>query len=141
MAVNAVIVPQGAAVTRQTLYADAALTTSGSVGPWPVDFFSSAEIMVAALTTSGTLNVWLQKLMADGVTFADIAHITSVTTSNETKAVSFVNGGNTVYNPSNQVLASGSVLTINFGSFWRLAWQVSGVSATHSVGIYGDFFQ
>ncbi len=95
--------------------------------------------MVAVLSCSGTVNVWLQKLMADGSTFADICHITSLTNSTETKAVSFVNGGNTVYIPSNQVLASGSVLTLNFGSAWRLAWQLSAAS-TMSMGIYGDFF-
>lgn len=138
MAVNSVVLPQAQAV-RATIYSDAALTTSGSAGPFPVDFFSSADVMVAVLSCSGTINVWLQKQMADGTTYADIAHITSLTTSTETKAVSFVNGGNTVYIPGNQVLASGSVLTLHFGSYWRVAWQVSGTSATHSVGIYGEF--
>lgn len=142
MAVTNVVIPQAAAATGQTIYASAATTTSGSAGPWPVDFWSSAEISVVVSTCSGTLDVYVQKLLPDLATYDDIAHYSQWTTSSSTvtKTLSFVNGGNTLNTQGSAALSAGTVLTVNFGSQWRVLWAIAGTGATSTFGVYGDFF-
>ena len=143
MAVTNVVIPRCESAIAQTLYASAATTTSGSAGPFPVDFFSSAEITVAVTTCSGTLDVYVQKLLPDGVTYDDIEHFAQWTqgafTTTGTYTMSFVNGGNTINQQKAAGLAVNSVLTVHFGAYWRMLWVIAGTGGTSTFGIYGDF--
>jgi len=143
MAVFNVVVPQAPTAIAQVILSSTngtGITASGSAGPFPVDFFSSAAITIAVTSCSGTIAFYLQKLMPDGVNYDDISCITSLTNSTETKTLSFVNGGNTLNLRSNLGLAANTVLTVNFGAYWRVAW-VSGAASVNSFAIWGDFFQ
>lgn len=143
MAVFSVVIPKCDAATSQTILSTAngtAVTLSGTAGPFPVDFFSSAEITTAVTSCSGTLAFYIQKLLPDGVSWDDIACITSLTSSAQVKTLSFVNGGNTLNILTNQSLTANTVLTVNFGSYWRIAWVVGGTGPSHNFGIFGDFF-
>jgi hypothetical protein len=145
MAVTAVTIPQpapGAAASAQTIYTAQATTASGSAGPFPVDFFSSAGITVGVTVCSGTLDVYVQKLLPDGATYDDIAHFaqwtTAIFTTTGMYSLSFVNGGNTINQQLDAGLAVNTVKTLHFGSYWRLNW-VLGTNATATFGITGDF--
>ncbi len=140
MAVTAVVIPQADAATRQTLYTSAATTLSGSLGPFPVDFFASASISVVVTTCSGTLDVYVQKRLADNVTYDDIAHFTQWTTgTTSTRTLSFVNGGNTLNSQGSGALAANTVLTVHFGGYWQILFAIGGTGGTSTFGVYGDF--
>ncbi len=142
MAVTAVVIPQAPAATAQTIYASQATTASGSAGPFPVDFFSSAGITVAMSTASGTVDVYVQRLLPDGATWDDIAAfaqwagVTYTTTG--TYSLSFVNGGNTIQQQKDGSLTANSVVTVNFDGYWRIKWTLAS-QGTATFGIYGDF--
>lgn len=121
----------------------AAYTASDTAGPWPVDYFSSAEIQVAVTTCSGTLNVYVQKLLPDGSTYDDVAsfsqYTTAVYTTTGNKVLSFVNGGNTLNTQGSAALTANSVLTVHFGNYWRVNWVLAGTGATATFAVYGSF--
>jgi len=106
-----------------------------------VDFFSSAEITVAAASVVGTLDVYIQKLLGDNATYDDVAHFTqwgaAVYTTTGTYVLSFVNGGNTINQQKDAGLAAATVNTVNFGSYWRLKWVIG--TGPSTFGIYGNF--
>lgn len=140
MAVTAVVVPQADAVTNQTLYATVATTLSGSIGPWPCDFFASTEIQVVVTTCSGTFDVFVQKLLPDNTTFDDIAHFAQWTTgTSSTRVLSFVNGGNNLNTQADGTLTANSVITVHFGGYWRVKFAISGTNATTTFGVFGNF--
>ncbi len=142
MATFSTVVPQcdrASAVTIFSAGTGVATTSSGTAGPFPVDFFSSCDITSTVTTCSGTLQIWVQKRLPDGINFDDVACITSLTSSAEVKTLSFVNGGNLINLKSDKSFASGTVITCHFGSYWRLAWTIAGTGPSHEFGIYGDF--
>ena len=142
---TSVIVPQAASVANQTILASAARTSSDTAGPFPVDFFSSAEICVAVTSCSGTLDVYVQKLLPDNTTYDDIAAFaqwtTAVFTTTGTYVLSFVNGGNTINQQKASSLTANTVNTVHFGSYWRIAYTIAGTSATVTFGVTGSFRQ
>lgn len=143
MAVS-VFVPQAPSVNQWTILSSSARTSSDTTENWPCDFFSSQEITVACTSCSGTLNVYLQKLLPDGSSYADIAswaQYTTVgamtTTGNIT--LSFVNGGNSLTTQTDASLTANTVNTVHFGSRQRMKWVIAGSNATATFGIFGSF--
>lgn len=147
MAVFSVVAPQSVACSNLAILSTTngtAVTTSGSAGPFPVDFFSSAEITVAVTSCSGTIAFYLQKLLpnADGVlgtVYDDISCLTSLSSSTQTKTLSFVNGGNTLNIQDSQHITANTVQTVHFGAYWRVTWVVGGSGPSHNFGIFGNF--
>ena len=143
MAVTAVIIPKGEAATDQTLYAAAATTLSGSLGPFPVDFWSSAEITVVVTTCSGTFDVFLRKRLADESTYENFATFpqwtTAVFTTTGTYTLSFVNGGNSIVQTTSQGVAANTVNTVQFGGYWQIDYKIGGTGGTTTFGVYGNF--
>lgn len=142
MATN-VVIPQCESAVNQTILASAARTSSDTAGPWPVDFWSSAEITVAVTTCSGTLDVYVQKLLPDNSTYDDIAHFaqwtTAVFTTTGTYTLSFVNGGNTLNQQQASALTANTVRTVHFGNYWRIAYTIGGTGGTSTFSVYGSF--
>lgn len=138
-----VIIPQCAAATNRTILSTTTVTASNQAGPFPVDFWSSAEIMVAVTTVSGTLDVYVQRLLPDNETYADIAHFAQWTTGAFTTTgaytLSFVNGGNTINQQQAAGLAANSVITVHFGANWRINYVLGGTSPTVTFAVYGSF--
>lgn len=137
-----VIIPQSLSAINQTIVPSALYTADDTAGPFPVDFFSSAEITVAVATCSGTLNVYVQKLLADNATYDDVAAFaqwtTGTFTTTGTYTLSFVNGGNTLNQQKDGALTANSVLTVHFGSYWRIKYDL-GSAATATFAVYGNF--
>ncbi len=140
---TAVVIPQADSAINQTILAAAARTSSDTAGPWPVDFWSSAEVVVAVTTCSGTLDVYVQKLLSDNATYDDIAHFaqftTAVYTTTGTVALSFVNGGNTINVTTDGALAVNTVQTIHFGNSHRIKYVIAGTSATVTFACYASY--
>ncbi len=140
---TSVVIPQADSAINQTILASAARTSSDTAGPWPVDFWSSAEIMVAVTTCSGTLDVYVQKLLPDDTTYDDIGHFaqwtTAVFTTTGAYVLSFVNGGNTINVQTDAALAVNTVQTVHFGNRWRVSYVIAGTSATVTFGVFASF--
>ena len=138
-----VTIPKCDSAINQTLVPTAAYTASDTAGPFPVDFFSSAEITVAVTSCSGSLDVYCQKLLADDTTYDDIEHFaqwtTGTFTTTGTYVLSFVNGGNTINQQKAAGLAVNTVNTVHFGSKWRIKYVIAGASATVTFGVFGNF--
>ena len=142
--VTNVVIPQAQSAVNQTILSSAARTSSDTAGPWIVDYYSSAEITVAVTTCSGTLNVYVQKLLADNATYGDIAsfsqYTTATFTTSGTKTLNFVNGGNTLITETDAALTANTVLTTNFGQKWRVKY-VFGTNGAATFAVYGSFFK
>ena len=138
-----VTIPKCDSAINRTLVPSAAYTASDTAGPFPVDFFSSAEITVAVTTCSGNLDVYVQKLLPDNTTYDDIEHFaqwtTGTFTTTGTYVLSFVNGGNTINQQKAVGLAVNTVNTVHFGSKWRINYVIAGTGATVTFGVFGNF--
>ena len=140
MALN-VVIPQSPSVTNKTIVTAAAYTANDTAGPFPVDFFSSSEITVVVTTilVGSTLDVYVQKLLPDNVTYDDIYHFAQWTaaifTTTGTYVASFVNGGNTINQQKAAGLAANTINTVHFGSYWRINFTCTGAT----FGVYGSF--
>lgn len=147
-----VIIPQadssikGGRTGETPIVPAAAYTTSDTAGPWPVDFFSSAEIFYAVTSLSGTINVYVQKLLPDDSTYQDIASFPAITTATTTaltttgrSVFSFVNGGNSITQPQAAALTTSTTLVVHFGNYWRINYVISGTNASATFGVYGSF--
>ncbi len=144
MAVTAAIVPQADSVVNQTLYAPALTSASGSIGPFPVDFFNYAEITVAVTTCSGTLDVYVQRLLPDNATYDDQAHFPQISTGTftTTGTYSYAFGLNQAGGAWSQLktasLVANATTSTFFGSYWNISY-VLGTNATANFGVYGAF--
>ena len=138
-----VVIPQARSVKNASIVPATAYTASDTAGPFPVDFFSSAEIFVAVTSCSGTLNVYVQKRLPDDTTYGDIAAFsqwaTAVFTTSGGKTLSFVNGGNTLLTETEAALTANTVNTVHFGSYWRVKYVIAGTNATVTFGVTGSF--
>jgi hypothetical protein len=140
MSLGTPVIPQAVSVSQAVLVASAAYTVSDTTGIWPVDFFSAGEVSVVCTVGSGTLDVFVQKQLQDGVLFDDIAHFAQITTTGA-QTLSFVNGGNTINAQKDAALAANTVITVAFGSYWRIKTVITGASPTFSFGVFGGFEQ
>lgn len=133
-------VPQAESIVNWVLLASAARTTSSNSDPWQVDYYNAAEILldVTALTgTSSTLDVYIQRLRPDDTTWDAIAQFTQITTSTSAQELDFVTGGNLLHSTTS--IAAGTIRTVNFGSNWRILWEVGGSQTTATFAVYGNF--
>src|SRR6185436_12089842 len=140
MALASVIIPQAESIQQMTLVAAAAYTSSDATNWWPCDFLSSEEITTVVTTCSGTLNVYLQKLLPDNATAADIGafsqYTTAVFTTSGAKTLSFVNGGNSFVTETDAALTAGTVNTVHFGTYQRIKFVIAGTGATATFGVF-----
>lgn len=133
---------------RVTLTTSGTFTSSDTYGPFPVDAFRSAEITAAVWTASGTLNIFVQKQLADGVSYGDIAAFPTFNTSGTTSIVTLnfgtiTSSGNFRTETDGTLTggSSGQVLQATMGQLWRIKTTIAGTGATHNFGIFGDFFK
>ncbi len=142
---TAVFVPKAPAVVEWPLVASVAVTTSSTTTDFQVDSFSEIEIscFVTALTgtaSPNTFDFYVQKRLADGLTYDDVAHFAQVTTSTNVQTLSFIQGGENINVQKNQTLAANTVLVLNSGGWWRLAWQPA-IGSTATFSAAGTFYQ
>lgn len=136
---TSVVIPQAQSASQVVITTSGLYTAGDTYGPFPVDFFSSAEItVVVSWFTGGSLKVYVQKLLPDNALYDDIAAFATFTTTGAV-TLSFVNGGNTLnsYNTAN--LTANTVNTVHFGSYWRIQTVLTGTGM--SFGITGNFRQ
>lgn len=137
-----VIIPQAKVATNQTIIATAAYTSTFTAGPWPMDFFNSAELLFAVTSCSGTLEIKVQEVLSDTTTVTDIARQTYVTGTFTTSHTFFraFNGGNALRTASTSLAVGGIVTgTASFGAYWQVVATIGGSGGTSTFGVTGNF--
>jgi hypothetical protein len=138
------VAPSGSA-TRQTLVASNTITstTTGTGNIIGLDAFSIADIQLSVTAASGTtptLDVYVQKLLPDGVTWDDIIHFTQATAAANYMATMTVGGGG-VHTAATRSLAAGTVrANCTFGNTWRVDVVVGGTNPSFTWLLVGDLY-
>lgn len=114
--------------------------TTGLVG---VERFTSADIALivsAASGTSPTLDVYIQKLLADSATWVDLVHFTQATAA-ATRWVSVVGSAMTAdVAVQDAALTVATVRTSLLGSTWRCKYVIGGTNPSFTFQVAVDFF-
>jgi hypothetical protein len=111
-------------------------TTADMVG---IAVLSQATLylkVTAASGTSPTLDVYVQKKLADAATYQDIAHFTQVTTSPTGRVMSLVTGGNKEEIQQTNTLAAATVNAVAFGGIWRISAVVAGTTPSFTFSLW-----
>ena len=118
----------------------ATVTTSDtSVGIGGVQAFYQATLFLsvtAASGTSPTLDIYIQKMLADRITFQDIVHFTQVTSAPTKRVANMVTGGNKEEAQQTNTLAAGTINAVPFGTTWRVSAVVGGTSPSFTFDLY-----
>lgn len=136
-----VIIPQSIRATNQTIIPAAAYSATFTAGPWPMDFFSEAELQFGVTVCSGQLDLVVQQVLADGAAVNDIAHqryATGTFTTTHTVFSAF-RAGNALRANSTSLAVGGIVTgTASFGAYWQIV-ATFGTNATATFGVTGNF--
>lgn len=135
----------GIASTRATLVASntiaATATSTGTI--IGVEAFSIADLLLnvtAASGTTPTLDIYVQKLLADGVTWDDVGHFTQATAV-ATYVLNMTVGGSGAHTALTRTIAAGSVrANCTFGNTWRIDAVVGGTNPSFTWNLTGDFY-
>lgn len=127
----------GEASTLVDMLASAARSSSSTSNSLPgADSFSGAEftlLVTAASGTSPTLNVYIQTLLPDGATWADICAFQQVTTGTGVWTWPFIPGM-----PTAPITKTDAALTVNtantclLGSTLRVKYVIGGTSPSYT---------
>lgn len=142
----ALVLPAGAQCVRSVplLSVTGATSSSTNASLIAVEGYGSAELTLVtanAAGTSPTLNVYIQKLLADGTTWDDIVAFTQVT-GNIKKTLTFygqVPSGD--HTPNDAALAAGTIQTTSMGHTWRIKYVIAGTSPSFDITLSGDFLK
>lgn len=118
-------------------------TTTGTGKIIGIDCFSAADIhlnVTAASGTTPTLDVYIQKLCPDGVTWDDLIHFTQATAAADYMA-NVVVGNSGVHTIAVRTLAAGTVQTkTTMGKIWRIDCVLGGSTPSFTFQVFGDFY-
>ncbi len=127
------------AVTTST---NATTTITGTlVG---VDRFTSVELFLTVTATSGTnptLDLYVQKLCADGTTWTDLAHFGQFTNSNATQTCTLISQLSNPYATTDASLSAGTVKADHIGNTWRIKYVTGGTNPVYTFQLYGNFYE
>lgn len=91
--------------------------------------------VTAASGTTPTFDLFLQKLLPDGVTWQDIGHFAqAIMTGNQ--VMHMVTGGNKVEAQQSNALAAATINAVPFGSTWRLSALLSGTTPSFTFSVW-----
>lgn len=110
-------------------------TTADMTG---VAALSQATLYLKTTTVTGTsptLDVYVQKKLADASTYQDIAHFAQVTSATG-RVMSLVTGGNKEEAQQTETLSAATVNSVAFGSIWRISAVVAGTSPSFVVNLW-----
>lgn len=121
---------------RDTAYiASAAKVASFSGLAIGVDRYSAIKVAILITAVSGTsptLNVYLQTLLGDDVTWSDIASLTQLTATGN-RVLDFINGGNSEYASVDGSLAAGTIRNALLGRWVRLKFVIAGTNPSFTL--------
>lgn len=127
-----------------------AVTTSAAAttiitGTLPgLDRFTSCELFLVVTATSGTLptlDLYVQKLCADGATFTDLVHFGQYTTVNVNACASLISQTANPYTATNATLANNTVKTDHIGNTWQIKYVVGGTTPVFTFQLWGNFYE
>jgi hypothetical protein len=101
-----------------------------------IDQFTSAEVELNVTAASGTLDVYIQKQLADGA-WTDLIHFTQATGTGK-QICTLISQTSSPYAPTDATLAAGTVKPDHMGNTWRAKWVITGTSFTFTV--LGNFY-
>jgi hypothetical protein len=121
----------------------AAAATTFISGTLPgVDRFTSVELFLTVTATSGTtptLDLYVQKLCADGATWTDLVHFGQFTTSSVTQTCSLISQVAVPYATTDGTL--GTVKTDHIGNTWRIKYVTGGTTPVYTFQLFGSFYE
>jgi len=132
-------VPSTGSSTNFT-WVNAQVLTSSAQTVGLVGFAGISQVTIYAKTTSvtgtsPTLDLYIQKLLADGLTWQDIAHFSQITSATG-RVISMVTGGNKEEAQQSAALAAATVNAVAFGGTWRLNAVIAGTSPSFTLSVY-----
>jgi hypothetical protein len=141
-AVNCLILPSLARTASGTGVNDGTGVTA-SAGQWTgVGQYSSADVFLKVTAASGTtptLNVYIQKLSPDGLTWQDIASVTQATTTGN-QSFTAVSSSQAPFTPTDATLTQTTLKLAHMGSIWRCKWVIGGTNPSFTFEIWGTFY-
>lgn len=126
-----------------------AITTSAAgttviTGTFPgLDNYTSVELFLVVTATSGTnptLDVYIQKLCADGATFTDLVHFGQYTTASVNACASLISQTANPYTATDATLAANTVKQDHIGNTWRIKYVVGGTTPVYTFQLFGNFY-
>lgn len=123
-------------VQDATWIASAARTTSSVSDTKGIDRYTSLLLLVdVTVISAGTFDLYLQTLLSDGATWADIAAITQVSAAGK-QLIGFVSGGNTILAVTDGTMTANTVKSVPLGRSIRVKYTIGGGgTVTFSVGV------
>lgn len=143
-ATNCLLLPSQTLTASGTGVNDGAGGTA-SAGKWTgVGNYSSADLYLTVGTVTGTtptLNVYIQKLSPDGVTWQDIASSTQVVASTQKQSFTTISASQVPFTPTDATLTQTTMKLAQMGSIWRVKWVIGGTNPSFgSVAVWGNFY-
>jgi hypothetical protein len=144
---NGTIPSGGNSATGVLLYTSASNLGAGTVTSSTylgADVYKRADfLIVATIAGTTTLDIYLQKLLGDGSTWADIAHATQISATGKaliTFDPAIISGAVPIV-ITDAGLAAGTVAKTGFGAKMRLKGVVAGASPDATFSVYADFYK
>lgn len=140
------ILPAGALCAKNVtlLSITGATTGATTANAIAVEGYASAEITLTTANVSGTsptLNVYVQKLLADGTTYDDIVSFTQLT-GNTTRTLTFYGQAPSGDHASQSgALAAGTVQSCNLGHTWKVKYVIAGTTPSFDITLTADFYK
>lgn len=110
-----------------------------------IDRITSALLYLSTGTgtgTSPTLNVYVQTLLPDGLTWTDLVSFTQATTSATTQVASIITQVAAPYTKTDASLAAASLKATHMGSTWRVKIVIGGSSPSYAtISLTGNFYE
>jgi hypothetical protein len=144
---NGVIPRGGASAVGVLLYTSASNLGAGTVTSATylgADEYKTADfLVVATIAGTTTLDIYIQKQLADGSTWADIAHFTQISATGKaliTFDPAIISGAVPIV-VTDAGLAAGAVAKTRLGSKLRLKGVVAGAGPDATFSVYADFYK
>jgi hypothetical protein len=121
----------------------AAAATTVISGTLPgVDRFTSVELFLTVTATSGTtptLDLYVQKLCADGATWTDLVHFGQFTTVSATQTASLISQVAAPYATTDASLST--LKTDHIGNTWRIKYVTGGTTPVYTFQLWANFYE
>lgn len=103
-----------------------------------VEIYSQATLYLKVTAFSNTsADFYIQKLLADGATWQDIAHFAQFTGTGN-RVMHMVSGGNLEEAQQSAAMAAGTIKAVPFGAAWRVNCVIVGAGTT-TFSLWGEF--
>ncbi len=109
-----------------------------------LDRYTSVELFLSVTATSGTtptLDLYIQKMCADGVSFNDLVHFGQYTTVTTLSTATLISQIAAPYTIANAALGAGLVRADHIGHTWQIKYVLGGTTPVYTFQLWGSFYE